>query len=296
MKALNSALALIVWSCVLGSGATALFGQEPEEAAAATPSEEQAKTETEKLWDDLRISKPSAAQKNNKTEGPGAFSAPSMSIKPPDALVAAPFKASDSLAFRQQMSLGDLNLSSNLYYKASLHYWEAARVQPDSEDAVSSLAVCFLMAGDSDRAIVFFRSLTQRNPEVEDYRFNLASALYKTGAHTESIKILENLAAEHPNEAKLLYNLGINHLANDNLEGANFYLKKSYENLPQNPFPLLALARLHSQRGQKLEMLSELEKAALLLSADELRFYLDHPAFKAWNEPGLYDRVISKSL
>ncbi len=290
---------LVKCAWVVAVSATLLQGQEsglkiPDEVP-EKPGQPAGK-QAEKLWDDLRISRPSTPPAVDPDKGEGKFFFPSIGIKPQVPVLQTPFKQSETKRFNDQMILGNLHLSSNRYYKASHYFWEAARLQPENEDAASSLAVCFLMAGDSERAIVFYRELIKRSPLVDDYRFNLASALYKAGAYPEAIQELEILIEDHPKEAKLLYNLGINHLATDNREAAITYLRKSYENLPQNPFPLLAIARLHSQQGQKLEMLAELEKAALLLSAEELRFYLDHPAFKAWDEPGLYDRVISKSL
>ncbi|MFP6906303.1 MAG: tetratricopeptide repeat protein [Verrucomicrobiota bacterium] len=290
-------LAKCAW--VVAVSAAMLQGQEP---GPTTPGEAPEKPEqpagrqTEKLWDDLRISRPSTPPAVDPDKGGDKFFVPRIGIRPQAPIVQAPFNRGEAKQFNDQMAVGNLHLSSNLYYKASHYFWEAARLQPENEDAASSLAVCFLMAGDSERAIVFYRELVKRSPLVDDYPFNLASALYKAGAYPEAIQELETLIEDHPKEAKLLYNLGINHLAMENREAAIIYLRKSYENLPQNPFPLLAIARLHSQQGQKLEMLAELEKAALLLSAAELRFYLDHPAFKAWDEPGLYDRVISKSL
>jgi tetratricopeptide (TPR) repeat protein len=227
----------------------------------------------------------------------GTFIAPEISLSPgntlnPENLI----EIREDAVVRSLLEDGASNLASNQVYEATRYYWRAARRDPVNREALAGLAACYLLANDGERAVQLYENLVAEYPVEEEYTFNLASAHYKLMNYEAALAILQKLHKQHPQDAKILYNLALNHLAGGEKATGIRYMERSFALLPENPFPLLALARTYSRDGNRVKMIESLENAAKLLTTAELELYLKDPAFAHWPDEGLFEKILAGSL
>ena len=275
-----SSIFCFISSCILFTGG--LFAQSPlDDLIVTIPNVKN---------DDKEVLQP-------KEQDSSAFKAPAISLTPEVSIEPAEILApEEDRTLQELLEKGAANLASNQVYEATRYFWRASRRASSNQDALSGMAASFLLAEDGGRALQIYKVLAEKYPTEEEYLFNLASCHYKLNQFDQADEILSELAQLHPSDAKILYNLGLNKVAGGKRETGIRLLEKSFELLPQNPFPMLALARLYAREGEKQPMLACLEKAASLLDPDELKLYLGEPAFDAWRNDGLFERILSGSF
>lgn len=251
--------------------------------------------------DDLVITIPKVAEPQQAPpdilDSPEIFESPGITLAPGNTVdVESIMEIEEDQTLAKLKSLAAVNLASNQVYEAARFYWRAARRAGGDQEALAGLAASFLLGEDAVRARTLYEVLVAKYPAEEEYRFNLSSSYYRLGDYKAATGILRKLHKEHPLDAKILYNLALNLLADGEKELGIRYMERSFELLPENPFPLLALARTYSREQDRGNMVKNLEKAAELLSPAELELYLRDPAFERWRGEGLFEKILSGSL
>jgi tetratricopeptide (TPR) repeat protein len=84
-------------------------------------------------------------------------------------------------------------------------YEQLLRLQPDSVEAKTNLAVALVRAGRHSEAIALYEDILKRDPKNPVVRMNLALARYKQGEYSQAAAELERLRNEHPDNRQALY-------------------------------------------------------------------------------------------
>ena len=136
------------------------------------------------------------------------------------------------------------------------------------------LAVCYRNAGRFREAAALYRTQLKGDPKNMDLLLGLAYSLYKSGAKSASIELLERGSAFIGRNAEPYLALGVLRARQGDSEKAAAAFLKASELAPADPRPLRNLARLYAKAGIPETATPFEERAAMLESG------ISPPVFK----------------
>ncbi len=187
--------------------------------------------------------------------------------------------APDDPALR--VELGDLYFREYDAENAAIAFFRAARLDPLNQPALNGLAGSLLTLGNTAGALTLLEPMIHQWPDHPATLFNYGSALYRTGQFADAAQQFQALtnAANTRLRAQALYNLAMVRIEQGRPEDAKPLLNAGFESGPDNPYPLLALARLAARQREIGEAVDLLERAAALQPRHHILMYLNHEAF-----------------
>jgi tetratricopeptide (TPR) repeat protein len=118
--------------------------------------------------------------------------------------------------------------------EAVAEYQRILEVKPDERFARLSLADILLKTDRPREAFGHFEYLTSRWPDDPAVRLGMACCRRGLGQHDEARPLLAALLKEHPNEARVLYELGMLALAENSLHEAEDLMRRAHARSPAN--------------------------------------------------------------
>jgi Flp pilus assembly protein TadD len=141
-----------------------------------------------------------------------------------------------------------------LYFaKAREDYRQAVEAHPDSDRARLRLAQTHLLAGDPAEALKHFRQLQRRRPEDVEVRLGLAQAQRRLGQLQEAKRLLDALLAEYPKRLAVLTERGGLALDEDDVAGAETWLRRAVEVAPYDQTATNQLREALRRQGKDTE-------------------------------------------
>lgn len=175
---------------------------------------------------------------------------------------------------------GDQLVQSNRVYEASSCYYQALRLNPNHERALSGLGGSCLLAGDAETAVrVFLRLKEIAFGEVE-YIFNLASAYLQLGDLEGARKELALLLRYDKKDVRAHYNMGLAQLGLENYEQAIRHFETCLELRETHPFARLGLVRVYLAREEQDAANAQLKRARINMNRSEFLEILRDPVYQ----------------
>lgn len=95
-----------------------------------------------------------------------------------------------------------------LVNEAFARYQAALVAAPEHPEALHLLGVAYLSMGHAPLVVAYVRKTIAHQPEVADYRLNLATALAQQGQFVEAAEQLQAASRLRPDDAQTLAQLG----------------------------------------------------------------------------------------
>jgi protein O-GlcNAc transferase len=128
-------------------------------------------------------------------------------------------------------------------------------------EAWSGLGYVYSDAGDSAKAIKYFKQAYTLEPFNDDHLYNLAAEYRKVNQRQEALDCLFEIESRQPNDPDLYFFLGDLLAEMDRFDEAICYLRVGLERTGNDPTLLYLLAYLYLERGDKQTALGYLEEA-----------------------------------
>jgi tetratricopeptide (TPR) repeat protein len=173
------------------------------------------------------------------------------------------------------LSLGRLLKAANNSVESEKAYNEALAIDPDSEDALTGLAIVYSDLGDTPKAIEKLKQLTDRNPSPRTL-FALASSYEQLRDYRSATQVYRRALEIQPDDTRLKRALAQSLLFSDETDEAlKLYTEVAAED-PRDPQVHLRIAQIHRMKRDftasraALEKARELDGASLEVRYDEV--------------------------
>ena len=163
------------------------------------------------------------------------------------------------------------NLSTALqeqgrFEEALLHAKEAARLRPDSPEAMSNLGASFARLGRLEEALATFRESLRLRPNYAEAHLNLAIALLQSGQLNEAIEHYAEAVRINPEQAVWRNDFGVVLARAERLDEATLQFEKAVRIEPRYASAHQNLAQALKQQGRFGEAAVHFQEAARLNS------------------------------
>jgi protein O-GlcNAc transferase len=151
---------------------------------------------------------------------------------------------------------------------------EAARLAPQNATIAMELGKALVADGKDERAIPFFESALQAEPDLIQASYQLALALQRSNRVQEAIVLLKKVVAAEPNNAEAMTNLGMALSQAQQAKDAVPILQRSISLAPESVTAHQNLAAAYVQLSQFGDAVVELHQA-LKLAPDAPQLHYD---------------------
>jgi tetratricopeptide (TPR) repeat protein len=165
--------------------------------------------------------------------------------------------------------LGRLYGFANNPAEAEKAYNAALAAQPDSEDALTGLAMLYSDMGDNKRAIEKLKVVTDKNPN-EHTLAALASAYEQMHDYKDAADALRRAVALSPDNPRLVRGLAEDLMYSDQPDEALKLYQQMAADEPRDPDPQLRMAAIYRGKRDFVNAHKALDKAKTLAGSDNL--------------------------
>ena len=157
-----------------------------------------------------------------------------------------------------------------LSYLCSLAVFES---DPDSYRAHQLRAQLLEESNDDDGAIVEYRAVLKRKPELQNIHFAIGTLYWKNQRFDEALPELRLELQGNPNHPNALYELGDMSVSGGDVQSAERYFLEALKLEPNMVEAHLALEKIYTQRGRYEMSLEHLRKTLQIDSSDPTVYY-----------------------
>jgi tetratricopeptide (TPR) repeat protein len=132
-------------------------------------------------------------------------------------------------------------------------YRRVLELDPQREDARWRLAQCLLKLGLADEALPHLDYLHQHHPDNREMTVELARGRFKLGQSAPARELLDGVLEEHPDDVSALTERGRLALADDDVSGAERWLRRAVALSPNDAQALRLLSSVLFRQGNRDE-------------------------------------------
>ena len=138
----------------------------------------------------------------------------------------------------ENIQMRDLSVKAGTHLKPSIRPTESK-----SAEIIKNISLIYVQKGENEKALTALNKARKLNPEDSSLLLTEANLYYKIGNTDKFKELIEEASAKDPNNAELLYNLGVVS-ADSDVETAKKYYKKAIEIDPDYSSAQINLAAL----------------------------------------------------
>ena len=153
--------------------------------------------------------------------------------------------AIDPASAENYNNLGRIQTALNQHQRAIASLRQALALKPDMVEAEFNLGALYLKLGQREKGIARLRRTLERRPGFSEALCLLAGALNETGAHAESVALLQDAITKNGKDAALHHALGRIYVDQGEFERARVSFQAAIARNPAWGVPYYDLSQIH---------------------------------------------------
>ncbi len=167
--------------------------------------------------------------------------------------------------YRTQTGIGVLLARYHLYDEAILHFQNALRANPDSDDIKFDLADVYFRKRQYPEALAAAQSVSAAGQQDDAYLALVGDIYAHQGDSEKAVQIFKDAIERNPDNDQYYLSLTLVQLRGDDLSGAEQTLQKGLARIPSSGKILWGLGVVSVLQGNTTQAAQQLERAVELL-------------------------------
>ncbi|MEJ2008784.1 MAG: tetratricopeptide repeat protein [Acidobacteriota bacterium] len=167
--------------------------------------------------------------------------------------------------FRTEVGVGVLLARYHLYADAIIHFKQALKSVPDSDDAWYDLADAYFRARDYPAALQAMKHVSPAAQKQTSFAFLLGDIYAHLGQSQPAISLFRQVIAENPDMARAYLSLALTYLRSGDLDGARAALDQGLSRVPNSGGLFWGMGILSAVQGKPQQAEQFLKKSVDLL-------------------------------